>query len=52
MQGFLRRRMESLGNHWNSASPLPGLGLTFHKVSDEQGIWLNGIIVGDTGSSV
>ena len=32
------------------ATPFPGLGLTFPQIIVEQGSWLNGIIVGDTGS--
>ena len=34
------------------AAPFPGLGLTFPQIVVEQGSWLNGVIVGDTGSSV
>ena len=33
------------------AVPLPGVGLTFPQIIVEQGSWLNGIIVGDTGST-
>ena len=33
------------------ATPFPGIRLTFPEIIVEQGSWLNGIIVGDTGSS-
>ena len=33
-------------------TPFPGLGMTFPEIIVEQGSWLNGIIVGDTGSEV
>ena len=33
------------------AVPFPGLGMTFPQIIVEQGSWLNGIIVGDTGST-
>ena len=33
------------------AVPFPGLGMTFPEIIVEQGSWLNGIIVGDTGST-
>ena len=33
-------------------TPFPGLGMTFPEIIVEQGSWLNGIIVGDTGSTV
>ena len=33
------------------AAPLPGVGLTFPEIIVQQGSWLNGIIVGDTGST-
>ncbi len=34
------------------ATPFPPLGLTFPQIIVEQGSWLNGLIVGDTGSTV
>ena len=34
------------------ATPFPGLGMTFPEIIVEQGSWLNGLIVGDTGSTV
>ena len=34
------------------ATPFPGIGLSFPEIIVNQGSWLNGIIVGDTGSSV
>ena len=34
------------------AVPFPGLGMTFPQIIVEQGSWLNGIIVGNTGSEV
>ena len=33
-------------------TPFPGLGMTFPEIIVEQGSWLNGLIVGDTGSTV
>lgn len=33
------------------ATPFPGIGLTFPEIIVNQGSWLNGIIVGDTGST-
>ena len=33
------------------ATPFPGMGLTFPEIIVEQGSWLNGVIVGDTGST-
>ena len=33
-------------------TPFPGLGMTFPQIIVEQGSWLNGLIVGDTGSTV
>ena len=32
-------------------SPMPGVGLSFPQIIVEQGSWLNGIIVADTGST-
>ena len=32
-------------------TPFPGIGLTFPQIIVEQGAWLNGIIVADTGSA-
>ena len=33
------------------ATPMPGVGLSFPQIIVEQGSWLNGIIVADTGST-
>ena len=33
------------------ATPFPGLGLTFPQIIVNQGSWLNGIIIADTGST-
>ena len=34
------------------ATPFPGIGLTFPEIIVQMGSWLNGMIVGDTGSEI